>query len=280
MSQLWKQNLIFTPSRNLEANHIKETASAVIGGEMFHKIVSSSGFAIIALICLVMSLPGCSTTVESKPSAATALEQGQELPAAVTGFFGADAAKLHPGEKGQVALLWVNPDTQWAQYTKIYVRPVEFWAGEDSKVSPDDQKVLTTYFYNQLVSTLGKNFTMVDQPGQGVLVLRVALMDATTATPGLRSISVIVPQARILNGLQSLATNSYAFVGSAEAEMMATDGATGTLLAEAVDQRAGGMGIKGAASFRWGDAENAMDFWADRISERLLALQGRTSAQT
>jgi hypothetical protein len=105
-------------------------------------------------------------------------------------------------------------------------------------------------------------------------------MDATTATPGLRSISVIVPQARILNGVQSLATGSYAFVGSAEAEMKATDSATGALLAAAVDQRAGGMGIKGAASFQWGDAENAMDYWAQKISSRILQLQGKTPAQT
>ena len=106
------------------------------------------------------------------------------------------------------------------------------------------RKFLTSYFYNQLKTTLAKNFALVDQPGQGVLVLRVALMDATTATPGLRSISVIVPQARILNGAQSLATGSYAFVGSAEAEMMATDGVTGMVLAEAVDKQAGGMGSR------------------------------------
>jgi hypothetical protein len=148
---------------------------------------------------------------------------------------------------------------------------------DDSKVSPDDQKVLTTYFYNQLQTTLAKNFTLVDQPGPGVLVLRIALMDATTSTPGLRTISVVVPQARILNLGQSLATGSYAFVGSAEAEMLATDGVTGEVLAEAVDQRAGGMGMKGAASFQWGDSENVMDYWAQTISERLLALQGRTA---
>jgi hypothetical protein len=202
------------------------------------------------------------------------------LPPAVTGFLGPDAAKLQPGGKGKAALVWVNPDVQWAQYTKIYIKPVEFWAAADSTVSTADQQELTTYFYNQLKTTLAKNFALVDQPGQGVLVLRVALMDATTATPGLRSISVVIPQARILNGLQSLATGSYAFVGSAEAEMIATDGVTGTVLAEAVDQRAGGMGIKGAASFQWGDAENAMDYWAERISDRLLEVQGRTPAQS
>ncbi|HTT76952.1 MAG TPA: DUF3313 domain-containing protein [Candidatus Binataceae bacterium] len=238
------------------------------------------GIAFATVLASTMLLGGCSTTVESTPSAAKALQQGEALPPAVTGFLGPDASKLQPGGKGKAALVWANPNAQWAQYTKIYVKPVEFWAADDSKVSPDDQKVLTTYFYNQLQTTLAKNFTIVDQPGPGVLVLRVALMDATTATPGLRTISVVVPQARILNLGQSLATGSYAFVGSAEAEMMMTDGATGELLAEAVDQRAGGMGIKSAASFRWGDSENAMDYWSQTISDRLLALQGRTAAQT
>jgi hypothetical protein len=237
-------------------------------------------FLLAGALASSLLLAACSTTVESTPSAAKALEEGQPLPPAVTGFLGPDASKLQPGGKGKAALVWVNPNAQWAQYTKIMIKPVEFWASDDSKVSPEDQKVLTTYFYNQLQTTLAKNFTIVSTPGPGVLVLRVALMDATTATPGLRTISVVVPQARILNLGQSLATGSYAFVGSAEAEMMATDGATGEVLAEAVDQRAGGMGMKGAASFQWGDSENAMDYWAQTISDRFMAMQGRSPASS
>src|SRR5215470_13361389 len=95
--------------------------------------------------------------------------------------------------------------------------------------------------------------------------------------PDLRTVSVIVPQARVLNGIQSLATGSYAFVGSAEAEMNATDSTTGQLLAAAVDQRAGGMGIKSAASFEWGDSENAIDYWAEKITNRFLQLQGKAT---
>ena len=223
---------------------------------------------------------GCSTTVESTPAAATALESGGPLPPAVTGFFGADASKLAPGPQGGAALAYIDPNAQWSRYTKIQLQPVEFWAAEDSKVSTSYQQMLTSYFYNVLKTDLEKNFTLVDQPGPDVMTMRVALMDATTATPGLRSLSVIVPQARILNGLQSLATGSYAFVGSAQAEMKATDSVTGEVLAEAVDQRAGGMGIKGAASFQWGDAENAMDYWAQKISSRFLQLQGKTPTQS
>jgi hypothetical protein len=227
---------------------------------------------------LLLLLPACSTTVESQPEAAKAVEAGGQLPAAVTGFLGADASKLTPGPQGGAALVWVNPDAQWKSYDKILLEPVQFWAADDSKVSATDQQTLTTYFYNSLQINLQKSFTLVDQPGPGVIKLQVALMDATTATPGLRSVSVVVPQARILNLAQSMATDSYAFVGSAEAEMKATDSASGELLAEAVDQRAGGMGLKGAASFKWGDAQNAMDYWAERIPQRFQELKAQTAS--
>jgi hypothetical protein len=238
-----------------------------------------AGVAAVGMGALLL-VSGCSTTVESKPEAAKALESGGPLPPAVTSFFGNDASKLAPGPEGGAALAYINPNAQWSKYTKIQLMPVEFWASGDSKISQSDQQMLTSYFYNKLQEDLAKSFTLVNQPGPDVITLRVALMDATTAVPGLRSVSVIVPQARVLNGLQSLATGSYAFVGSAEAEMKATDSMTGELLAGAVDQRAGGMGIKSAASFQWGDSENAMDYWAQKITSRLLQLQGKAPTQS
>jgi hypothetical protein len=216
----------------------------------------ATGVAAASLAAALIA-SGCSTTVQSAPEAAKAVESGGPLPSAVTGFLGPDAARLAPGPEGGAALAWINPNVQWATYTKI--------------------QVLTEYFYNALQTNLSKSFTLVDQPGPGVMTLRVALMDATTAVPGLRTISVIVPQARVLNLAQSMATDSYAFVGSAEAEMKVTDSVNGQLLAEAVDQRAGGMGLKSAASFQWGDAQNAMDYWAQKIPARISQLQGKTS---
>jgi len=229
---------------------------------------------------LAMTVGGCSSTIEATPEAAKALEAGAPPPPAVANFMGADASKLTKGPEGGAALVYLNPSAQWAKYSKINLLPVEFWAAEDSKVSSDDQKVLTGYFYNVLKADLSKNFTVVDQPGPDTITLRVALMDATTATPGLRSISVVVPQARILNAAQSLATDSYAFAGSAEAEMKATDSVTGDLLAAAVDERAGGLGLSAATSFKWGDAEHAMDYWAQKISDRFAQLQGKTPAKS
>ncbi len=244
----------------------------VMNNSLRKKMVTGMAAAGLAAALLAS---GCATTVQSAPEAAKAVESGGPLPSSVTGFLGPDASKLAPGPQGGAALAWVSPDAQWSSYTKIQLVPVEFWAAADSKVSQADQQTLTTYFYNALQANLSKSFTLVNQPGPGVMTLRVALMDATTAVPALRTISVVVPQVKVINLAQSMVTGSYAFVGSAEAEMKATDSVTGALLAEAVDQRAGGIGMKGAASFQWGDAQNAMDYWALKIPNRILQLQGK-----
>ena len=235
----------------------------------------TSLLATAGLVAMLL-VAGCSATVESTPQAAKDVQSGATLPAAVTGD-GADASKLQPGPEGGAALAYINPNVHWSNYTKIHLLPVEFWAGADTKVSPADQQTLSTYFFNALQTELKKNFTLVDGPGPDVLNLRVALMDATTATPGLRSASVVIPQLKIINMAQSLATGSYAFVGSAEAEMAATDSTTGELLAGAVDKREGGAGLQGATSFKWGNTQNAMDYWAQKMSNRLLELQGRSA---
>src|SRR5208283_4848646 len=255
-----------------QANIMKEI---VMNNSLPQKKKMMTGIAVAAALAVALLATGCPTTVQSTPEAAKAVEAGGPLPSAVTGFLGPDASKLAPGPEGGAALAWLNPNAQWSTYTKVQLLPVEFWAAADSTVSTADQATLTEYFYNQLQTNLSKSFTLVDQPGPGVMTLHVALMDSTTATPVLRSISVIVPQLKVINLAQSMVTGSYAFVGSAEAEMKATDSVTGATLAEAVDQRAGGIGMKGAASFQWGDAQNAMDYWALKIPNRILQLQGK-----
>jgi hypothetical protein len=252
------------------------------GGRIVKTKLHTTATRAIALVWLAMMLAaaGCTATIESKPEIAKEMAQGEPLPASVTSFMGADASKLAPGPEGGAALAYINPNVQWSKYTKIQLTPVEFWAGSDSTVSTEDQKTLTTYFYNALKTDLQKSFTVVDQAGPDTMTLRVALMDATTATPGLRSLSVVVPQLKIINTAQSMVTGSYAFVGSAEAEMKLTDSVSGEVLAAALDKREGGGGIQAATSFKWGDAQNAMDYWAEKITTRLQALQGKSGAQT
>jgi hypothetical protein len=174
-----------------------------------------------------------------------------------------------------VALVYISPNARWSGYSKVLLEPVQLWAAPGTSLPASDQHALTAYFYNALKEDLGKNFTLVDEPGPGVVLVQVALNEATGAVPILRSVSVVIPQARVLNFVQSLATGSYAFVGSAEAQAKISDSVTGQLLAAGADRRLGGMQIASAAQWRWGDAEKVMKYWSEKISARLQELTRR-----
>jgi hypothetical protein len=212
-------------------------------------------------VMMMMALAACSVTEQAKPDT---VQQ--------TGFL-KNASQLRPGTKDQALLVYIDPDARWSQYTKVMIEPVTFWGDASSNVSVQDQQQLCSYYYNKLNEDLSQKFQIVDRAGPGVMILRVALTDPTAATPVLRSVSVVIPQARLLNSVANLATGSYAFVGSAQSEGEVVDSQTGGRLAAAIDKRSGGLSIKNANVWQWGDAENAMDYWAQRTADRLSTFQ-------
>ena len=206
---------------------------------------------------LAIALAGCAVTEKTQPEAAQN-----------SGFL-RDYSQLQPGDKEQAGLVYWNPNAQWTRYNKVMVDPVTLILRPDTDISPEDQARLSKYYGDKLREDLAKNFTLVNKPGPGVMRVRVALTDAEAATGGLRTVSVIVPQARLLNTGYDLATGSYAFVGTAQSEGEILDSMTGERLAAAVDRRYGGLSVKNAGVWKWGDAEHIMDYWADKLSTKL-----------
>ncbi|MFN8628280.1 MAG: DUF3313 domain-containing protein [Candidatus Binatia bacterium] len=211
---------------------------------------------------LLLLLGGCSATTEAPLSSTRQ-----------SGFLG-DYSRLQPGDpkKGDALLRWIDGTAQWRQYNKVMIDPVTYWSDEKSKLKPDDQEALVTYFRGALEKQFAEvGFQVVDVSGPGVLRLQVALTEADSSTAGLRTVSLVVPQARLLNTVQSLATGKYVGAGGAQAEFRLTDSVTGTILAEGLDKRFGGSSASSAGSFEWGDAEIIMDTWAKEMASRLHA---------
>jgi len=227
----------------------------------------------------MIALAGCSVTSQEPMSE---IEKAPQ-----TGFL-SDYSLLRPGKEGQARLVYIKPDVDWHAYTGIFIEPVVFISDASAHVDPKDQQVLSSYYYNTMKTHLSGVLPVVERPGPHILILRAALTNVTSATPGLRTISVVIPQARLINAAQSVATDSYAFVGSARGEAEIKDGGTGQILAEGVDGRSGGMSIKNAGVWKWGDAEHAMDQWAEMMVKRInelrsgapVALTARRSVQS
>lgn len=193
------------------------------------------------------------------------------------GLLANECSKLTPGGKDQASLRYFNPSAQWTKYDKILIEPVTFWGGDSTSVSAADQQALVNYFSQQLREQLGEKFQIVDQPGPGVMKLTVAMTDAETATPVLRSISMFVPQAHMLSNLKYLATGTFPFVGGAQGEAKITDSVSGQLLTAAIDKRIGGGSFTTGFQWQWGDAENAIDKWCEMLTERLSAWTSGTT---
>jgi hypothetical protein len=193
-------------------------------------------------------------------------------------FLGASlCAKLTPGTAGQLDLRYVNPNAQWAQYNKVLIEPVTFWGDDNTTIAAADQRTLVNYLYQALEAQLGQKFQVVDKPGPGVMAVTVALLDATTATPGRRSISLVEPHVRAIATLKYLATGTFPFVGSASAEGKVTDSLTGQVLAAGVSKRVGGGSVKAADQWELGDAENALTYWAQQLATRLSSWASGTA---
>jgi len=221
---------------------------------------------LLAAATIFAALLACSTTVREK------LQMDSEI----KGFMGDAYPLLQPGKEGQVELVYLNDDVDWKQYHGTVLEPVQFWAGSDSKVSPDAQQMISTYLYNSLKANLDKvGVPLTDLPGPGVVRAQIAFTDVTKATPILRTVSVLVPQARVINQAQQLVTGSYGFSGSAEVAMKLTDSSTGALLAAAIDRRGGGGSLQQAAVWQWGDVQAAIDFWSQRFAERMAQLRAK-----
>ena len=212
---------------------------------------------LMALVMLIGTMAGCTTTQQ---------ESVQRV--GPSGFLG-DTSLLKPGDKEQTSLRYVNPNAPWTTYKKVLLEPVTFWGDDKTKLSAKDEQMLCNFLEEQLYQQLSQKYEMVTEPGEGVMRLHVAIVDAEAATPVLRTVSMVIPQARLLSSLKYLATGTYPFVGGAEAEAKMTDSVTGQLLGMWVDKRVGGGNIKNAAQWQWGDAENAMKEWATLAATRL-----------
>ena len=213
----------------------------------------------LASLVLIGTITGCAVTQK---------ESVQRV--GPSGFLG-DTSLLTPGDKEQASLRYINPAAQWTQYKKVLLEPVTFWGDDKTKISAKDQQMLCNFLQEQLADQLGKKYELVNEPGEGVMRLQVALVDAESATPILRTVSMVIPQARLLSSLKYLASGTYPFIGGAEAEAKMTDSVTGQLLGEWVDKRVGGGSIKTAAQWEWGDAENAMKAWAEMVTTNMYA---------
>ncbi|MHC4558719.1 MAG: DUF3313 domain-containing protein [Planctomycetota bacterium] len=148
-------------------------------------------------------------------------------------------------------------------YSKFLVDPVVIHLHEEAKTPDADVKELKEhkeYMYWAIWNQLNGIYSIVKEPGPGVVRVRVALTNLKKSSPLLN----IIPTTK-LAGLG---------LGAASMEIEIVDSMTGRQLAAAViSQQGERLSLDGLSE--WGDAKAIMDQWAKRFGERIDEVYGR-----
>jgi hypothetical protein len=246
------------------------TARTIIKPRRFPELENGIIAASVGSVALAFLLSACTTTQTVRP---------EETHGRRCAYLAPDVCSmLAPVPDKEGTLRYLAPNVDWAQYTKAMVSPVTVWAGAKRKLSAEESQVFANYLYSAVVQQLKTVVPIVDEPGRGVIKVQLALTDAEAAVPVLRTVSMVIPQARALSTLKYIATGDYPFVGAAQGEVEITDSRTGQVLAAGVDRQIGGGALQTAAQWKWGDVENVFDDWAKLIATRLAALRAGQTA--
>jgi hypothetical protein len=226
------------------------------------KIGDASVGPIVAL-AVVAALGGCAKTkqvaIKEAPPASVVLPE---------------PALLQKGTTGEVSQVYLNPNANWASYSKVMLDPVTIWTGPGSdmaKASPKEQKALADAFYTELHDAVAKRCKMVTEPSPGTMRWHIALVDATSVNPFLNTLSTYEPHVDLADVAAGYAFNhgvAY-WAGEATAEGYARDATTGALLWEGADERAGTKAWGRDTFNSWDDVDNAFKAWAEQFAKRL-----------
>jgi hypothetical protein len=207
------------------------------------------------LIIGIMLVVGCATTESAKTG----------MGAAPKGFLGDYYGELKPGPEGGAKMRWLKPGVDFAKYNKVILDSVIFFFADDSAykgMDPQELKEIADAANRQLVDALKGTYPIVADPGPDVVRIRTAITDMKQSRPVLSGVTSVVPVGIGISLVKKGATGSWTGSGSTSLELMALDSTTNDVIAAAQDERSAGFTERFS---KWGSAEEAFKFWAERI---------------
>lgn len=205
----------------------------------------------VPLVVMAFLGGGCSTTRHS---------HSQEQSTFLSSY-----ERLESGGWGR-AQYWADSNFKLEDYDRALVPQIKLYVSEASGITPEDAGRLSSMFRDQVTKRLQEvGWEIAKQPGKRTLTLSIALTELNAANPYLNGVTAVTPYLSV--GIKALAITAdvHVFVGEVSAEMQIVDSSSGEILAEAIDRRVGSQSILNVGS-TWGDVEDAMEVWAERIA--------------
>ena len=166
------------------------------------------------------------------------------------------------------ASLYEKPGFDRSAYGKVMFSPITIFMHPESEyqgLDPDQISALSTGFIDILIEELEPDIPVVDKPGKGVLVARIAITNLRAKKKD-RVVFSLIPGLSIRAGQKSAGKNLK--LNDAVLEIEVLDGETGERLAVLVDSQAL-ADKKGNAEQSWAGIESSLKFYAKRFKARL-----------
>ena len=183
--------------------------------------------------------------------------------------------------------VYQKPDAELSGYTKFLIDSITMFPHPEADfkgINANDLALLQKHFHDAMVKALTEKsgYQVVEEPGPGVMRIRVAITDVVPVQPTMNTLTTFVPQMRLLSGAVNMATGSNFFVGSIGIEAEFVDADSNERLAMLVSKQAGKKyvpftGRKLQSTSKWGQVEQAMDYWAKKLRTRVDEIQGKTT---
>jgi len=184
---------------------------------------------------------------------------------------------LQPGPPGGAKMRWLKPGVDFSKYHRLMLDPVVFFLAPDSEykgMDPRELKELADAFRRRLVDTFKKEYPIVASPAPDVARLRFAITDLRQSRPVL---SGIAPDGLKVSGEKNRQKRTgllWTGSGATAGELIVFDSMSQDVIAATKDRRTFGLKEKFT---KWGSAEDAFQFWAERLRSFMDRVHGRSA---
>ena len=159
-----------------------------------------------------------------------------------SGFL-SDYSKLTQDDPMKVAdWLYVNKSAKFGTYDKIILKHVTFFLKDDAEykgIQADEMNDLAENTHQSLVKALSGAYTFTDEPGPGVMVLRIAITDMVPNKALTGTVTSILPVGIVLSGAKKLTTGTHIGMGGVSFEGELLDSQTEEVLMAIVNSETG-----------------------------------------
>lgn len=174
--------------------------------------------------------------------------------------------KFEPDKDRKGSLNYRAPGIEIKKYSKIFIYPIEIFVAPDAKYKgfkPDELKKITDMFVETLTHAIEPQYPVVDNPGQGVMGIRMAITNVYPKKAKLKA-RHLIPVAAVIR-IGKTATGNNIALADATIEVEMVDMQTYERLGAVVDRYSADPDVKKGDETSWKEINKVLDFYGKRL---------------